>query len=521
MTHYKHIIIVFFLSLGYAFVTAFSGLNAYDEGILLTGGMRVLHDEIPYHDFSGLYPLAGYYFTAFLLFIGNNSLVFVRIIAALIFAGNSTFIYLFAKRISHTSLQPYIAWLLALLWCGLPFISLRAVFIALFLAFASVYLFTSESVSIKKRNIVSYILLIVCSLFRWDIAFYCGIALSLFYSFTNQKNKGIRFILSVTVLSFSALVFPLFFVFILGGENALASAFYQTILFPILDFPSYRQLPIPLFFPRWSGESRGDVILSTFALWGLIFSSLYILYILFRKRTLQTFTDKKPLFFTLLLFTLCLLNQARVRSDFEHHIPALCIGCIFIALLLCKENTRLSFQSFGIIRFSILCLILLIPLPFKIKQLVEIRSYSSFQTTTLSGISYTNTASYDRVITFIKEHTAPNERILICPSEGNTGASCDILLYYATQRLPAIHWHEFHPGITSREDIQEHIIADLQKNKCRFIIRQKTQPSLEPNLSSHTVPSDWLDNYLRKHYHFVQEIDSYTFFALNNEARPH
>jgi len=515
MKGYKHIIVIFLLSCGYALLTAFSGLNTYDEGILLTGGMRVLNGEIPNSGFSGLYPSGSYFFIAPFIALFKNSLLVSRLLASLFFAGNCVYIFLFAKRISVSPLAPFAAWIVCVLWCGLPSTSLRAVFIAIFCALTSLYIFTSSTIPYKRKNLLSFIFLLLCSLFRWDIALYCSVGLSLYYALHKSQHKVIGFIVALLTLSIISIVFPLLFIFSLGGTEAFLSAWQQTILFPIVDFPHYRQLPLPFFFPRWSEEGRGDVILSTIALWGLCITFLYIFYTQYRKRTLQSYTHNPTLFITLIIFTLCSFNQARVRTDFEHHIPALFTGCILIAALLSKGNEQLSIRSLHTLPLIIFCFIICIPLPFKVKQLSEIKNYSFFQTATLGGVSYKNTISYDRLIAFITEHTTPNERILICPSGNNLGTSCDILLYYATQRLPATQWHEFHPGITSREDIQKQIIADLQKNDCRFIIRQSVQRSLEPNLSSRSISSNVLDIYINTHYHAIQTIDSYTIFVLN------
>lgn len=521
MKVHKHIIIVFLLSLCYATLTACTGLNTYDEGILLTGGFRVLHGDIPHSNFSSLYPAGSYYFIAPFIAFFKNSLLISRLLASLIFAFNCVYIFLFTKRISSSPLAPFTAWTIVTLWCGLPSTTLRAVFIALFFALTSLYIITTESIPNKRRIFLSIAFLLLCSLFRWDIALYCAAALSGFYSLKKSRNRYIGFITTLLAISIISITVPLLFVFLLGGKEALYSAWQQSILFPIIDFPHYRQLPIPFFFPRWSGESRGDVILSTITFWGISLIFVHILYTYVRKRTLQSYTHNTLLFSTLIIFTLCSLNQARVRTDFEHHIPALFTGAILFAVLLTKRNEQLSLRSFHPLSRAILFILIAIPVSLKVKQLTEVRNYSAFQTATLQGISYKNSTTYDQLISFITQKTNPNEKILICPSENNLGTSCDILLYYAAQRLPATQWHEFHPGITSRHDIQLRIINDLKKNNCRLLIRQSVQPSTEPNHSSFAQSSSVLDTYIRQHYHSIEVMDSYTILARNTASFSH
>ncbi|MFN9340777.1 MAG: hypothetical protein ACK6BZ_14945, partial [Candidatus Kapaibacterium sp.] len=142
MKNHRHSIIVFFLTCGYALSSAWLGVNLYDEGIIVTGGMRVLHGEMPHRDFASLYPYASYYISATIQFIFGTGLLSFRLFAALIFAGICTLSYLFSIRMGLSTFYGTLSSLTICITCGVAPVSLRAVFIALFCTLLSLYLLT-------------------------------------------------------------------------------------------------------------------------------------------------------------------------------------------------------------------------------------------------------------------------------------------------------------------------------------------------------------------------------------------
>ena len=79
----------FFLFLSLIFLALNSNytFNIYDEGVAVTGAMRILHGEIPYRDFWTMYAPGQYYFLAGLFKFFGQSLLIERIFSVLILWG--------------------------------------------------------------------------------------------------------------------------------------------------------------------------------------------------------------------------------------------------------------------------------------------------------------------------------------------------------------------------------------------------------------------------------------------------
>ncbi len=497
MKNHRRSIIVFFLACAYALSTAWLGVNVYDEGIIVTGGMRVFHGDMPHRDFASLYPYASYYISAAIQFIFDSGLLPFRVFAALIFAGLCTLSYLFSMRMGLSSFYGTLSSLTICLWCGVATVSLRAVFIALFCSMVSLYVITGNY---KHKKLISLVLLFFASTIRWDIALYGSIAWAVYVA-TDYGFQWQKFILYLFTICFAVFLFPLLTLWIMGGETTVIKAIEQTIVFPLLEFPAVRGLSFPLFFPRWNGESRSDALLASVALWAmLIYIAISITQLFIQKGSSDS--PRHRLMLTLLVLMTGLMNQARVRSDFEHCIPALFPFIILMFYSVTNQNIHK--------KYIVVMTVLLIALPgaLKGKQWIQSFSYSPFTAKWGRGIYSENSADYDSLLSSIQNMTSPEDHILICPEQGKTNQSSDLLLYYAAERLPASYFYEFHPGITDRSDIQQHIINDCIRSNCRLIVRQQLQ-SNQLIKENNAQISDTLDGFIANHYYTVRTIDGY------------
>ena len=500
MKHHRYSSIVFIICCLYALSSAWFSVNTYDEGIIVTGGMRVLHGDIPHRDFASLYPYGSYYISAGLQYLFGSWYIPFRLCGSLVFAGLCTLTYLFSTRIGMPSFYAILTSITTCLWCGLPHVSLRAAFLALLCAFSALYIISGTH---KHKFLFSLLLLSVASVIRWDIALYGGIAWSA-YCFISASLDWRMVCVYLFIIGIMTIIFPLVTLWIVGGELAVKYAIEQTILFPVFEFPSVRGLSFPLFLPRWNGESMADIILASFALWGMIG---VLLIAGFFYRHMRLISSNIPTTAMLLIFMICLMNQARVRSDFEHCIPAL--FPFFILIFIFKSYKKFPKKNAFILT---LCLVSM-PVALKGKQWFHSLSYSPYTTMWGKGMYGNNAPSYDSLVYLIQKETAPHDRIFICPQQGQSNQSNDIFLYYAAQRIPVSYFHEFHPGITDKVMTQNHIINDCLYHKCQVIIRQHL-PSVQPVQKVNNAPASVLDTFITRHYEKVRSINGYDIMIL-------
>ncbi|MER3330015.1 MAG: hypothetical protein RIF34_10590, partial [Candidatus Kapaibacterium sp.] len=93
--------IIYTIGFIYLLISFNYGINIYDEGLVLVGGMRVLSGDIPYLDFWTIYSPGVYYFSAFIQIISKeiwlHKLIAVSISYIIAFQLNNIFNILTGK----------------------------------------------------------------------------------------------------------------------------------------------------------------------------------------------------------------------------------------------------------------------------------------------------------------------------------------------------------------------------------------------------------------------------------------
>jgi len=89
--------------------------SAMDEGIVLQGGIRILHGQVPYRDFFSFYTPLSYYVAAAAFRVFGETLVGARVVLLIYSALMSLIVYLLARRITNRPASSAIAVVFALI----------------------------------------------------------------------------------------------------------------------------------------------------------------------------------------------------------------------------------------------------------------------------------------------------------------------------------------------------------------------------------------------------------------------
>jgi hypothetical protein len=123
----------------------------------------------------------------------------------------------------------------------------------------------------------------------------------------------------------------------------------------------------------------------------------------------------------------------------------------------------------------------------------------------------------DAAIRFIKQNTAPDERIFIGLTRHDKVFWNDVSSYFQSGRLPATKWHHFDPGLQTSAEIQSEIIADLEQNKTNYIWLESTwEDYTEANESVISSGITILDEYIRAKYQSVQNFGKISVWRRKN-----
>ena len=91
----------------------------------------------------------------------------------------------------------------------------------------------------------------------------------------------------------------------------------------------------------------------------------------------------------------------------------------------------------------------------------------------------------------------------------------DNLTYFATQRLPATHWHHFDPFVQNRQEIQLQMIQDLDRNRPPYVVLDSEFEEVhEPNESDKSSGVTLLDDYIHTRYRPVVTFGAISIWQI-------
>jgi hypothetical protein len=106
-----------------------------------------------------------------------------------------------------------------------------------------------------------------------------------------------------------------------------------------------------------------------------------------------------------------------------------------------------------------------------------------------------------RTIEFIIDHTRPDQTFFSGVPEHDRIYANDMLIYFATQRMPATRWAHFDPGLQNSYAVQAEMTRELDASAPPYIVlSRETELTREPNDSSKSTGVKLLDDYIANKY---------------------
>ena len=123
-----------------------------------------------------------------------------------------------------------------------------------------------------------------------------------------------------------------------------------------------------------------------------------------------------------------------------------------------------------------------------------------------------------KTIDFIASHTTPAQTLYVGVPHHDRIIAVDNIIYFATQRLPATHWHQLDPLLETRRDIQLKMVQDIDSNKPPYIVLDaEFEDAHEPNESDKSTGVTLLDDYIHANY---RQITSFGLFTILQRVEP-
>jgi hypothetical protein len=520
----------------------------YDEGITLTGAMRVAAGQVPHRDFYFIYGPAEVYILAGLFKVFGPSLLEERLFDLLIKALTVTAVYAIALSYSRRAIAIFVSivtamWLFGLIGWGsatTPVSLLNLIGSALILPVFAGRLST-------RRMLAAGAVSGAASLFRYETGIAllgihaCVIFIATCLRFTGTANR---------LRIFASTFWPYLLGFALLTVPAALYYFSVAPIAPLLhdsiflgkNYHRIRNLPFPPIDLK-TLENLGVYLPIAIAC-----LSLYILVKSFSRAgghaTSSAESTRRDnawrgflITFGLLLVVMYLKGLVRVSPGQVHLavIPSLLlIGALFQQRSAFSRLVRIAIDSLMLLSFVAAAWSSLHEVSMEHAEHLSVAEWvlSSAQDSTQKtsaawckipgpltrGFCFLPEDDRIHAIEFISSHTRPVDPLYSGLKHHDRIFANDNLIYFATQRLPATRWSQLDPGLQTSYDTQTQMIDELERNAPPYIVLDSEfDLSREPNDSAKSSGVMLLDDYIRDKY---QPVETFGIMSIRRRGSP-
>jgi hypothetical protein len=519
--------VVFLLS----FLLLFLGMTRrpgfYDEGIVVTGAMRVAAGQIPHRDFYFIYGPAELYILSSLFKIFGESLLAERGFDLLTKALLVTSVYAIALSQCRRAIAVFIS-MITILWLfGLKEFGFATTPVSLLNLLGSCLILPAFVGRVSTRRMLAAGALSgAAALFRYDTGIAlvgvhaCVLLIAIHLRFDGTANRLLVFASTFWPYLLGFALFTLPPAIYYCSHAPLAPILHDVMIFPARYYHRARYLPFPGI------DLKGLENLGVYLPLAVAGISLFALAERrFRPARLENTPQQQQWYgflvtFTLLLVVMYLKGLVRVTT-WQMYLAI--IPSLLLVAVLFQHKSMFPRP----LRFSISCLLWLSLLPAAWSALHEVRFEYLWHSSVAQRIfSFTRNGDpetekewckitnplttgfcffpeEDRVktIEFIISHTRPGQTLYVGVGHHDRIFANDNIIYFATQRMPATRWSHFDPDLQNRYDIQMQMVDELKRNAPPYIVLDSEfELSREPNDSSKSSGVTLLDEYIHDKY---------------------
>jgi hypothetical protein len=499
-------VLIFVLCCLASYLLMWRQVRLYDEGIILTGAMRVLAGDLLHRDFYANYGPAQFYIVAALFQLFAADVMVERAWDIAVRGGIAALIYfLVASRargvVAFAAATVAAVWLASVGNHGYP------VYPALFFSLLAAHLL-ERSLSRNSLPLAACAgaCVVVVTLFRYDVGFFALAALvagSLFARVPGTAGSAVRLTRQALVMTGVAGAIVLTLLATYAASGALAGFYHDVIDFPARAYVKTRSLPFPPLEAVWKQRRLLPVVMYL-----PLFACVAGLLVLARKSPSQVpasagSEDRGSRLLVVLLIPLTAmfflkgvvrLGTDQLQLSLLASIPLLALAWHLSAgrraaratvnlIWLVNAASAGAFGYLAATRDN-----LMVESPFRI-GLGVLHGEPSVEPERGAALRYvrSNSSSGDLLFVGLARH---DKTILN-----------DVSAYFLSGRMPATKWHQFDPGLQNSARIQTEIVRELQARQPRLVwLESSFDWIVEPNESAVSSGVTLLDDYLRSTY---------------------
>ena len=503
-------------------LTAPRDVSVYDEGLILTGAMRVVAGAVPHRDFYNVYGPGQFYVLAALFDLFGQNVWVERLYDFALKAGIVCFFYLISARLMGY-IYVCLATALCILWIAVAGTPGYPIWPSLFLIFASLWLMLPVFYGENRpaRLVAGGLCAGAVVLFRYDmgvlsLALLSGGLIALGWLDRRSAGSAIQRIAGI-VAPFWAL--PALLLILLATAyvkfGILNDFVFQIVSFPSIHYVETRSLP----FPKLHSFLTKDFIVYMPPFIVISFVALIIDKYLNRK---SIKIDAAGACFSSMITALAagLYFKGIVRVSVPHMIasivPALIVLGVVVDQLRSRQN---SFARVALAVPVVLALIVtLVPSIYAAHNAEKVArnwialagDHCNWQNSLSRASCFSMSPSRSQTVRYVIDNTTPDQQILVANGNDDRSPANDNSLYFLAGRIPATKWAQFDPGLQSSAATQAQVIRELENNKPPLVILDTEFENWdEPNASSKHGGVTMLDDYIHQQYNEIARFDPY------------
>lgn len=526
------------------FLSMDRNINLYDEGLVLTGAMRVAAGDIPHRDFYANYGPAQFYVLGSLFKVFGSWVLVERafdiVVRALIVTLTYALTAVYCRKwIAATAALLCALWFFCVPFYGYPMFPV----ILLTLISAALVIPTLAAHSCTWRLVASGAAMGMAALFRYDVAFVvflliaCAITVSARFVPRTPRLRGhaVLRMLAPYVIGTSIIFLPVACLYL---AVAPISPFIHDILsFPLHNYVRTRSLPFPGLF-----EMASAVYLPI----PIFCAALYSIgQSLWRRDNSEGWppgneSERNWALLLLALIAAALYGKGLVRISVVHMLSSFVPSFIVLAIVVERalQQRTLMLGIAGVlagITLAVTAHASVKTAAIRLQTLAALFSEVLIPTaraanTTSTTATWCGTprelrkiacfwidANHEEAVRFLVQVTNPGERIFVGLNRHDKIVVNDNLTYFAADRMPATHWHHFDPGLQTSADVQTEMVAELQSSSVRYLVLTSQWDGVsEPNDSAKSTGVHILDEYIRAHYNTVRTFGPVTVWLRSD-----
>ena len=512
-------VLIFLASLPVFFLGSPTAISIFDEGVILTGALRIMAGDQPAVNFYVVYGPAQFYIVAWIFELFGPSVTAGRIydsanLAAVVCAAYwvardlelrksilAAFalivLFLLLNRSPLYPVTPIIA--LLLLGCGLTIRALKpgggvSGFLPLGAVIAAITLFRIDFGLISIAAFGTPVLVTLFMRVR---------AGSERFSRAAATMLGV---VLITALAFAVTLAALYLAGFLGP------AVHDLVTYNGRNFAEMRNIPFPSLAKALSHPLDGIAIYLPF-----LATLLGGVACVFANRAGSGAERHTVPLIVLCSATLFFYTHALVRTDRYHtlisDIPAIIVFFLAIRLF---SATAFPWPWFGIGLRLLKGMVVVIVMLFGLAELSQrdlVYSHLGAQRDTTLPAAKLFSTDAERVAAarYVIKITEADDRILSATGRHDKIYVNDTAFYFLVGRLPGTRWHHYDPGVQTSETVQREMIAELEANDVKTIVENTTWDLIkEPNRSALSSGVTLLDDYIEQHFQKDRQFGAIT-----------